>query len=132
RIWMLIVGIIMVIETMFPAELITWLAAIGWAQFAATLAPALLLATTWKGITKWGGTAGVFVGMFVTAFLTLVYRVPMGTARFIATFYLDAGAWGMILGFITIIIVSLVTKKERGPLYYEIHKVPPPTPQQTQ
>ena len=132
RIWMLIVGIIMVIETMFPAELITWLAAIGWAQFAATLTPALLLATTWKGITKWGGTAGVFVGMFVTAFLTLVYRIPMGTARFIATFYLDAGAWGMILGFITIIIVSLVTKKERGPLYYEIHKVPPPTPQQTQ
>ncbi len=37
-------------------------------------------------------------------------------------FYLDAGAWGFILGFITIIVVSLVTKKQRGPLYYDIHK----------
>jgi len=43
------------------------------------------------------------------------------------TFYLDAGAWGMILGFITIVVVSLATKKERGPLYYDIHKdVPKP------
>lgn len=128
RIAMLIVGILIVIETMFPAELITWLAAIGWAQFAATLAPALLLATTWKGVTKWGGTAGVFVGMFVTAFLTLAFRVPWGTRKFIETFYLDAGTWGFILSLITTIVVSLLTKKERGPLYYEIHKVPVPKP----
>ena len=122
RICMLIVGILMVIETMFPAELITWLAAIGWAQFAATLTPALLLATTWKGVTKWGGTAGVFVGLVVSAGLTFLYRIPWGTVRFLKTFYLDAGAWGFVLGFITIIVVSLVTKKERGPLYYDIHK----------
>ncbi|XRH75829.1 MAG: sodium:solute symporter family protein [Candidatus Methanosuratincola verstraetei] len=127
RISMLIVGIIIVLETLFPSELITWLAAIGWAQFAATLAPALLLATTWKGVTKIGGTAGVAVGMGVAAILTLVYRIPMGTGNFIKMFYLDAGAWGMILGFLTIIVVSLVTKKERGPLYYDIHKdVPKP------
>ncbi|MEM4657663.1 MAG: hypothetical protein QXX77_04490 [Candidatus Methanosuratincola sp.] len=134
RLAMLVVGIIMAIETLFPSEIITWLAAIGWAQFAATLAPALLLATTWKGVTKWGGAAGVGVGMAVCAFLTLVYRLPptsspwgLGTAKFMQTFYLDAGAWGMILGFLTIIVVSLVTKKERGPLYYDIHKdVPKP------
>jgi Na+/proline symporter len=122
RVGMLIVGALMVIETMFPAELITWLAAIGWQQFAATLAPALLLATTWKGITKWGGTAGVFVGLVVSAGLTLLYRIPWGTVKYLQTFYLDSGAWGMILGFITLIVVSLVTKKERGPLYYDIHK----------
>jgi Na+/proline symporter len=130
RIGMIIVGVLMVIETMFPAELITWLAAIGWAQFAATLAPALLLATIWKGITKWGGTAGVFVGLVVSAGLTLLYRIPMGTVRFLKMFYLDAGAWGMILGLITIVIVSLVTKKERGPLYYDIHGIAPPQPAQ--
>jgi len=130
RIGMIIVGILMVIETMFPAELITWLAAIGWAQFAATLTPALLLATIWKGITKWGGTAGVLVGLVVSAGLTLLYRIPMGTVRFLKMFYLDAGAWGMILGFITIVIVSLVTKKERGPLYYDIHGIAPPQPAQ--
>ncbi len=127
RIGMLGVGILMVIETIFPSEIITWLAAIGWAQFAATLAPALILATTWKGVTKWGGAAGVGVGTIVTAALTLGYRIPFGTGAMMRTFYLDAGAWGMILGFLTIIIVSLVTKKERGPLYYDIHKdVPKP------
>ncbi|MEM3882909.1 MAG: hypothetical protein QXO23_05950, partial [Candidatus Methanomethyliaceae archaeon] len=98
----------------------------GWAQFAATLAPALLLATTWKGITKWGGTAGVFVGLVVSAGLTFLYRIPWGTVKFLKTFYLDAGAWGFVLGVITIIVVSLVTKKERGPLYYDIHKVAAP------
>jgi hypothetical protein len=36
----------------------------------------------------------------------------------------------MILGFITIVIVSLVTKKERGPLYYDIHGIAPPQPAQ--
>jgi len=120
----------MVIETLFPAEIITWLAAIGWAQFAATLAPALILGVLWKGVTKDGGTAGVLVGMVVTFFLTVMYRLPqsslvpygMGTAGFMKVFYLDAGAWGFILGFITIIVVSLVTKKQRGPLYYDIHK----------
>ncbi len=122
RISMAIVGTLMVIETMFPAELITWLAAIGWAQFASTLAPALILGVLWKGVTKWGGTAGVFVGLVVAAGLTFLYRIPMGTGAFMKMFYLDAGAWGMILGFITIIIVSLITKKERGPLYYDIHK----------
>lgn len=134
RISILIVGAVIVIETMFPADLITWLAAIGWAQFAATLAPALLLATTWKGVTKAGGTAGVFVGLVVAAVMTLVWRLPpsstpfgLGTGGFMKTFYLDAGAWGMILGFITIVVVSLATKKERGPLYYDIHKdVPKP------
>jgi Na+/proline symporter len=134
RISMLVVGAVIVVETLFPADLITWLAAIGWAQFAATLAPALLLATTWKGVTKLGGTAGVFVGLFVAAFMTLVWRLPasstpfgLGTGGFMKRFFLDAGAWGMILGFLTIIIVSLVTKKERGPLYYDIHKdVPKP------
>jgi Na+/proline symporter len=130
RISMLAVGILMVIETLFPAEIITWLAAIGWAQFAATLAPALILGVLWKGVTKDGGTAGVLVGMVVTFFLTVVYRLPqsslvpygLGTGGFMKAFYLDAGAWGFILGFITIIVVSLVTKKQRGPLYYDIHK----------
>jgi len=129
RLTMVVVGAIIIIETMFPADLITWLAAIGWAQFASTLAPALILGVLWKGVTKWGGTAGVFVGMFTAAFLTLVFRLPktstplgLGTAGFLATFKLDAGGWGMLLGFITIIIVSLITKKERGPLYYDIHK----------
>lgn len=129
RLSMIAVGVLIVIETMFPADLITWLAAIGWAQFAATLAPALLLATTWKGVTKMGGTAGVLVGTVVAAGMTLIWRLPasstpfgLGTGGFMKKFYLDAGAWGMILGFLTIIIVSLVTKKERGPLYYDIHK----------
>jgi Na+/proline symporter len=127
RISMLVVGAIMVVETFFPAEIITWLAAIGWAQFAATLSPALMLGVLWKGVTKKGGTAGVFVGLVVAAFLTFVYRIPLGTGTFMKRFYLDAGAWGFILGLLTIIIVSLVTKKERGPLYYDIHKdVPKP------
>jgi len=140
RIWMFIVGLLIVLETFFPADIISWLAAIGWAQFAATLAPALILGVLWKRITKWGGTIGVLVSMGVTAFLTLLFRLPalgkggfspwgLGTAAFMKTFVLDAGAWGMILGFITIIVVSLVTKKERGPLYYDIHK-DVPAPQQ--
>lgn len=134
RIGMLIVGAIIVAETMFPADIISWLAAIGWATFAATLAPALIMATQWKGITKWGGAVGVGVGVFVSIFMTLVWRLPnftpwgLGTAKFMKTFYLDAGAWAFVLGLIAIVVVSLVTKKERGPLYYDIHKdVPKPT-----
>jgi Na+/proline symporter len=134
RIFMVLVGIIIIAETFFPADLITWLAAIGWAQFAATLAPALILGVLWKGVTKWGGALGVGLGMGVTFLLTVIYRLPkgplsplgLGTLGFAKMFYLDAGAWGMIIGFITIIVVSLVTKKERGPLYYDIHKVPAP------
>ena len=129
RLWMLIVGVIIVVETMFPVELITWLAAIGWAQFAATIAPAMIMACLWKGITKQGGQWGVFVGMASAAIMTLIWRLPatatpfgLGTAGFLKAFYLDAGAWGMILSFVTIIAVSMITKKERGPLYYDIHK----------
>ena len=134
RIWMIVVGIIMIIETLFPADIINWLAAIGWAQFAATLAPALIIGVYWKGITKWGGAVGVGVSTFVAFIMTVVWRLPagplspygMGTVGMIKYFWLDAGAWGMIVGFIAIILVSLVTKKERGPLYYDIHKLPPP------
>jgi Na+/proline symporter len=132
RLMMVVVGVIIILETLFPADLITWLAAIGWAQFAATLAPALILGCLWKGVTKTGGWTGVMVGTLAAAILTLVYRLPnltpwgLGTLGFAKVFYLDAGAWGMILGFITIIVVSLVSKKERGPLYYDIHKLPAP------
>jgi Na+/proline symporter len=135
RLWMVIVGVIMVIETLFPADIITWLAAIGWAQFAATLAPALILAVLWKGITKHGGAAGVLAGLLTAFIMTVVWRLPksalapygLGTVGFIQTFKLDAGAWGMIVGFVVIILVSLVTVKSgRGPLYYDIHKITPP------
>jgi len=135
RVSMVIVGIIMIIETLFPADVINWLASIGWAQFAATLAPALILGCLWKGVTKWGGALGVGASTLVAFILTVVWRLPksalspwgLGTAGMIKAFYLDAGAWGMIVGFVVIILVSLVTKKERGPLYYDIHKdVPNP------
>jgi Na+(H+)/acetate symporter ActP len=110
------------------------LAAIGWGQFAATLAPALILGVLWKGVTKTGGWVGVAASTLVAFFLTIVFRLPkaplsplgLGTLGFIKQFYLDAGAWGMVVGFIVIIVVSLVTKKERGPLYYDIHKIPAP------
>jgi Na+/proline symporter len=134
RIFMIIVGVIIILETFFPADLITWLAAIGWAQFAATLAPALILGVMWKGVTKWGGAIGVGAGMLTAFLLTIIWRLPkgplsplgLGTLGFAKMFYLDAGAWGMIVGFVFIIVFSLITKKERGPLYYDIHKVPAP------
>jgi Na+/proline symporter len=134
RIWMVIVGALIIVETFFPADLITWLAAIGWAQFAATLAPALILGVLWKGITKTGGWVGVAASTLTAFILTVVYRLPksalspygLGTAGFAKMFYLDAGGWGMVVGFIVIILVSLITKKERGPLYNDIHKVSAP------
>jgi len=131
RLWMVIVGALMVVETLFPVDIVNWLASIGWAQFAATLAPALILGVLWKGVTKWGGTVGVLVGATVAFVLTVLFRLPqsflspfgLGATGFLQAFYLDAGAWGFLAGAASIIVVSLLTKKERGPLYYDIHEI---------
>ena len=128
------VGAMIVLMTYFPPEIVMWLAAIGWQQFSGALAPALCFAVTWKGITKWGGVASVAGGFITSTLLTVVFRVPksilaplgMGTVGFFKTFYLDSGMWGMIVGTILLIVVSLATKKERGPVYYEHWKIPQP------
>ena len=134
RLASVLVGAIIILMTYFPPEIVMWLAAIGWSQFAAALAPAMCFAVTWKGITKWGGVASVVGGFITSTALTLLFRVPksilapwgMGTLGFFKTFYLDSGMWGMVVGTILLIVVSLATKKERGPVYYEHWKIPQP------
>ncbi len=128
RVGCLIVAALIIAMTYFPLEIIHWLAAIGWQQFAACLAPALVASALWRGITSKGGAVAVWAGFLWSLILILGWRIPLGSYKFYTIWKMDSGMWGMAVGTILLIIVSLADpEKQRGPLYYDIHKLPPPT-----
>jgi cation/acetate symporter len=78
---------------------------------AAAFFPALVLGVFWKRATKWGAIAGMVLGLGITMYY-MYTRYPFFGVN--APLWWDiapisSGLWGVPLGIITIIVVSLLT-----------------------
>lgn len=79
---------------------------------AAALFPALVLGIFWKRANRYGALAGMLVGLVVTVYYMVRTHSFFGGSMAQAWFDINpvaAGAFGAPLGFVTIIVVSLLT-----------------------
>jgi len=109
RISVLIVAIIALLLSLNPKNSILNLVGNAWAGFGAAFGPLIILSLLWKRTTAMGGLAGMLVGGAVV--LAWVY-VPHNYKEVYEMIP------GFILSFLTIIVVSLLTK----PVSKEIEK----------
>lgn len=97
--------ILLVITTLFsfnPPKLIVTLSL---ASYSATLqfVPAVIAAYFWKRATKQGALASMIVGILSYAFLQYTpYKITLGG--------FDQSFWGFVIGSVTLVVVSLLTK----------------------
>jgi cation/acetate symporter len=102
-----------------PADIL-FLVSAAFSFAAAAFFPALVLGVFWKRANKWGATLGMIAGLGITFYYMAnthpwLREVVYGTARSVpANLWWDiqpisAGLFGVPLGFLVIIIVSLLT-----------------------
>jgi cation/acetate symporter len=101
-----------------PADIL-FLVSAAFSLAAAAFFPALTLGIFWKRANKWGATLGMIAGLGVTFYYMATtqpwLRGVFGVSGTIAenTWWgisaISAGLWGVPLGFIVIIVVSLLT-----------------------
>ncbi|HET7776673.1 MAG TPA: VC_2705 family sodium/solute symporter, partial [Azospira sp.] len=86
---------------------------------AAALFPALVMGIFWKRANKAGAVSGMLVGLFITLYYMVRVHfdsVPwlgvqgIGMEPWFGIQSTSAGVWGVPAGFLTIIVVSLLTK----------------------
>lgn len=84
-----------------------------WAGFGSSFGPVLLLSLYWKRMTKWGALSGMIVGG-----LTVILWIVLGLSSFL---------YEMIPGFslslLSVIIVSLLTKKPDSEVSNQFNKM---------
>jgi cation/acetate symporter len=86
---------------------------------ASVFFPALVLGIFWRGATKWGAIAGMWVGFGVTLYymvanqpwLRALFEVETSVSLWWGIQPLSAGVFGVPAGFVTLVIVSLFTAK---------------------
>jgi cation/acetate symporter len=101
-----------------PADIL-FLVSAAFSFAAAAFFPALVLGIFWKGATKWGATLGMLAGIGVTFYYMAVTQPWMrgifGVTKPVVLWWdiqpISAGIFGIPLGFLVIILVSLVTPK---------------------
>ena len=101
-----------------PADIL-FLVSAAFSLAAAAFFPALVLGIFWKRANKWGATLGMLAGLGITFYYMATtqpwLRSVFGVSGTIAdnTWWgisaISAGLWGVPLGFIVIIVVSLLT-----------------------
>ena len=101
-----------------PADIL-FLVSAAFSLAAAAFFPALVLGIFWKRANKWGATLGMMAGLGITFYYMATtqpwLRSVFGVTGSIAdhTWWgisaISAGLWGVPLGFIVIIVVSLLT-----------------------
>jgi cation/acetate symporter len=101
-----------------PADIL-FLVSAAFSLAAAAFFPALTLGIFWKRANKWGATLGMIAGLGITAYYMATtqpwLRSVFGVSGSIAdnTWWgisaISAGLWGVPLGFLVIVVVSLLT-----------------------
>jgi len=102
-----------------PADIL-FLVSAAFSFAAAAFFPALVLGIFWKRANKWGATLGMIAGLGTTFYYMahthvwlreLVFNIPRSTPPELwwGIQPISAGLWGVPLGFIVIIVVSLLT-----------------------
>jgi cation/acetate symporter len=103
-----------------PADIL-FLVSAAFSLAAAGFFPALVLGIFWKRANKWGATMGMIAGLGLTIYymattqpwLRGVFGVtsPIAECIWWGIQPISAGLWGVPLGFLVILVVSLVTPK---------------------
>jgi cation/acetate symporter len=103
-----------------PADIL-FLVSAAFSFAAAAFFPALVLGIFWKRANMWGASLGMLAGIGITFYymtqtqpwLRSVFGVtkPMSDAIWWDIQPISAGLWGVPLGFLVIIVVSLLTPK---------------------
>jgi cation/acetate symporter len=101
-----------------PADIL-FLVSAAFSFAAAAFFPALVLGIFWKRATKWGGILGMISGIGITVYYMAttqpwmrgIFGVtkPISEAIWWGISPISAGLWGIPLGFVVIIVVSLLT-----------------------
>lgn len=101
RISVVLVSAFAVIFAYVPNKTILSIVGQAWAGFGSAFGPVLLISLYWKRMTKWGALSGMIVGG-----LTVIIWIVSGLSS-----YLYEMIPGFSLSLISIIVVSLLTKK---------------------
>ena len=101
-----------------PAEIL-FLVGAAFSLAAAAFFPALVLGIFWRRANKWGATLGMVSGLGITFYymamtqpwLRKVFNVttPIADNLWFEIQPISAGIWGIPLGFVVIVVVSLLT-----------------------
>ncbi|MCW5659745.1 MAG: cation acetate symporter [Burkholderiaceae bacterium] len=99
-----------------PADIL-FLVSAAFSFAAAAFFPALVLGIFWKRATKWGATLGMIAGLGITFYYMATtqpwMRSIFGVTRPVELWWdiqpISAGLFGVPLGFLVIIVVSLIT-----------------------
>jgi cation/acetate symporter len=119
KILLLVVALIAAwVASQKPADIL-FLVSAAFSLAAAAFFPALVLGIFWKRANKWGATLGMIAGLGITFYYMATtqpwLRGVFGVTSSIAdnTWWgiqaISAGLWGVPLGFVVIVIVSLLT-----------------------
>lgn len=100
-----------------PADIV-FLVSAAFSIAASALFPALVLGVFWKRATAWGATAGMASGLLMTlgymvrneAWMRDVFGISAPVDLWFAIQPISAGVFGVLLGFIVIIAISLMTR----------------------
>lgn len=101
RLSVLVVAAFATILAYLPNKTILDIVGQAWAGFGASFGPAILLSLYWKRMTKWGALSGMIVGG-----LTVIIWIVSGLSG-----YIYEMIPGFLLSLISVIVVSLMTKK---------------------
>lgn len=101
RLSVVLVSAVAVIFAYVPNKTILNIVGQAWAGFGSAFGPVLLISLYWKRMTKWGALSGMIVGG-----LTVIIWIVSGLSA-----YLYEMIPGFSLALISIIVVSLLTKK---------------------
>jgi cation/acetate symporter len=100
-----------------PADIV-FLVSAAFSIAASALFPALVLGVFWKRATAWGATAGMASGLLMTVaymvrnepWMRGVFGISVPVDLWFAIQPISAGVFGVLLGFVVIIAVSLMTR----------------------
>ncbi|MEI5985659.1 MULTISPECIES: sodium/proline symporter PutP [Sphingobacterium] len=114
RISVLIVAVIAILLSLTPKDSILNLVGNAWAGFGAAFGPIIILSLVWKRTTAIAGLLGMLVGAATVLIWVYVPHDYKAVYEIIP---------GFLLGFLTIVLVSLITKPASKEVQEEFDKV---------
>ena len=117
-------------------DIILFMVGLAFSIGASAFFPALVLGIFWRRANRPGAVAGMVAGLAVTLFYVVQTHSFFGGSMSNAWFHINsisAGVFGVPLGFVTIIIVSLFTRPPPQEIqdlvdYVRYPQLPPPAP----
>lgn len=114
RIFMVLISIVTALMSLKPPEMISAVGGQAFGAFCAGFGPVLYLSLRWKRVNSKAAIFGMTTGLTVGGILPLLDNILFDGMLFPKW---TLGGIGVVLSFVVIVIVSLVTKEERCPIW---------------